>query len=202
MIAPQITAHFKKVDQTLFQTAQKIELVDLPQIEAQDYFKELCDSIVSQQLAGKAAATIFERFLNLFPNHQPTPESVLALTDEQLRSVGLSRAKATYIKDLAMKVMDGTIELTHLQELADDKVIEELTAVKGIGRWTAEMFLIFGLGREDVFSTGDLGLVNAIKRLYRMESPSQLDLEQLSLKWAPFRSTASRILWKSLLLKD
>lgn len=198
MIDQKILKHFQKTDPVLFTVAQKVELNIYSQIKPEDYFRELADSIVSQQLSGKAATTIFNRFLDLFPKRNLNPKAVLKIPDEKLRGVGLSRAKASYIKDLAAKVLDGTIELSHLQDLDDEKVIEELVAVKGIGRWTAEMFLMFTLGREDVFSAGDLGLMNGIKKLYGIEKPTKEQLLELESKWKPYRTTASRILWKSL----
>lgn len=202
MIDQKILKHFQKTDPVLFSMAQKVELNIYSHIKPEDYFQELADSIVSQQLSGKAATTIFNRFLDLLPDHQLTPQAVLKITDDKLRSVGLSRAKASYIKDLAAKVLDGTTELSHLQDLDDEKVIEELITVKGIGRWTAEMFLMFTLGRKDVFSAGDLGLMNAIKKLYGIEKPTKEQLQELEKKWTPYRTTASRILWKSLEVID
>jgi DNA-3-methyladenine glycosylase II len=202
MISPKIKAHFKQVDPVLFSLIDQIELIEREPSLPEMYFEELCDAIVSQQLAGKAAETIFMRFKGLFPKGQISSKKVLKLKDEQLRGVGLSGAKAAYIKDLAQKVESKELKLGKLPNLSDEEVIEELIKVKGIGRWTAEMFLIFSLGREDVFSKGDLGLVNAVKKLYKIsEKPTLEELEKISARWSPHRSLASRILWKSLTLK-
>ena len=195
----RIKAHFRKVDPILFGVINKIELVSRQLPNSDQYFEELCDSIVSQQLAGRAAETIFNRFKSLFPKSKITPAKTLRLKDEDLRKVGLSRAKAAYIKDLAQRVNSGELNLEKISQLSDEEVITELTKVKGIGRWTAEMFLMFTLGREDIFSVGDLGLNNAIVRLYGLkDKPTKVYLEELSFKWSPYRSMACRILWKSL----
>jgi DNA-3-methyladenine glycosylase II len=199
-----ILKHFKKSDPVLFKIAEQVDFPEQKIVEVEEYFITLIESITSQQLAVKAADTIFGRFLDLFPDRLPTPERILKLSDEKLRGVGLSRAKTNYIKDLAQKIYDGELELAKLTEMSDEEVIAELTKVKGIGRWTAEMFLIFALGREDIFSAGDLGLINAIKKLYGIEKPTvasaKADLEKLTEKWKPYRSFASRLLWKSLKL--
>ncbi len=195
----KIKSHFKKVDPILFKMIGKIELVNRELPKSDQYFEELCDSIISQQLAGKAAETIFNRFKALFPKGKITSAKTLRLKDEDLRKVGLSRAKATYIKDLALRVENGELDLAKLQTMADEEIIDELVKLKGIGRWTAEMFLMFTLGREDIFSTGDLGLNNAIVKLYGLkDKPTKVYLEELSFKWSPYRSLACRILWKSL----
>ncbi len=194
---PKIISHFKKQDPMLYAYIAKIEPLDpFAKKETESFFEELCDSIVSQQLSGKAAATIFSRFKNLFPRGKITPARTLKISDEQLRSVGLSRAKASYIKDLAQKVKDKKLNLEKLVLLDDGGIIQELIKMKGIGRWTAEMFLIFTLGREDVFSIGDLGLRNGLKKVYGEKNAEQL--EKIIKSWSPYRSYASRILWRSL----
>lgn len=164
-----------------------------------DFFRDLCESIVSQQLSVKASDTIFKRFLSLLPNSQLTPENVLKIPHEKLRSCGLSNSKSLYIKDLASKVIDGTVELDKLPAMINEEIIAELIKVKGIGRWTAEMFLMFALARPDIFSAGDLGLRNAIMRLYGLKRiPTEKKLIAIAHKWSPYRTYACRVLWRTL----
>lgn len=192
--------HFRKVDPKLYELALKIELFKLPL--PQDYFVDIVDSIISQQLSGKAALTIFERFKKLFPKGGITPQKLVAIPDEKIRERGISYSKIRYLKGVAQAVLNKEINLEKLKEKPDEEVINELIKLKGIGRWTAEMFLIFTLLREDVFSSGDLGLKNAIIKHYKLKNPKEKDLLKISSKWSPFRSLASRILWKSLEIKE
>ncbi len=167
---------------------------------SKNYFESLTDAIVSQQLSGKAAETIFKRFKALFPGNKfPTPAQVLVKSDAELRSVGVSGSKASYIKNIAAGFEDGSLDFKYIDKKTDEEIIEMLVKVKGIGRWTAEMFLIFSLGRLDVFSFGDLGLRNAVKKVYGLrKDPSPKKLKQLSAKWRPHRTAASLYLWASL----
>ena len=162
-----------------------------------DYFRELTESIIGQQLSIKAADTILSRFYKLMKG-PIAPRKVLKLKDEDIRKAGISYQKISYIKDLAKKFDDDEIEFHKFNKLTDEKIIEELIAVRGIGRWTAEMFLIFGLGRPDVFSYGDLGLRRAIEKLYKIKDLEEVEAIRISEKWKPYRSVASRYLWKSL----
>ena len=162
------------------------------------HFFSLMRAIVYQQLSGKAASTIFDRFLKLFPNEDPTPDRLLALTDEQLRSVGLSRQKSAYLRDLAAKVHSGALPLEDVDTMSDAAIIEYLVQVKGIGRWTAQMFLMFKLGRADVLPDLDLGIQNAIKRAYRKRKCSPKDVLRIGSKWSPYSSIACWYLWRSL----
>ncbi len=192
-------AHFKKVDPKIYKVANSIEdFQDLPNRHGDDYFVDLVDAIVSQQLSGKAASTIFGRFKKLFKGDKISPPAVLKLTDKKMRAAGMPYSKIRYIKDLAHKVVSHEINLKKLDKLTDSEIIEELILVKGIGKWTAEMFLIFTLKRPDVFSHGDLGLNNAIKKIYRLNDYSMLKVENIVSKWCPYKSMASRILWHSL----
>ena len=165
-----------------------------------NYFESLADAIMSQQLSGKAADTIIKRFKALFPKVKfPSPKQVLAKTDTELRLVGVSGAKASYLKNLAAAFEDKSLNFRSIDKKTDEEIITMLVAVKGIGRWTAEMFLIFSLGRPDVFSFGDLGLRSAVKKVYGLrQDPSPKKLTQLSSRWQPHRSTASLYLWASL----
>lgn len=163
------------------------------------HFQALTRSIIFQQLSGKAAGTIFSRFNALYPDGSPTPEAVLATSDETLRAVGLSRQKVAYLRDLASKVVSGELPLDHVETLSDDDLIAHLVQVKGIGRWTAQMFLMFRLGRPDVLPELDLGIQNAIKRAYRKRKrPTPKDVKKIGAKWSPHSSVASWYLWRSL----
>jgi DNA-3-methyladenine glycosylase II len=166
-----------------------------------DYYRELVDSIISQQLSVKASATIIKRFIILFDDSFPTPEQILQCDIDELRAVGLSRAKANYVLDLALHILEGKLAPERLPDLPNDEVIRELIAVKGIGEWTAHMFLIFSLGRLDVLATGDLGVRIAMKRLYDMpDVPKPDEMRAIAEKyhWHPYESVACWYLWKSL----
>jgi len=164
------------------------------------YFFVLCDAIISQQLSIKAAATIVRRFRELFADTRyPTPSQVLATPDEKLIGAGISRAKTHYIKDLAGKYLSGAIKYRSFGKLDDEEIISELVSVKGIGRWTAEMFLIFSLNRLDVLPVQDLGLQRAVRIRYRFdESPSSSQIIEIGERWRPFRTVATWYLWRSL----
>ena len=164
-----------------------------------DAYGALLRTIVGQQLSTKAARTIHERVLGLFGGRTPTPEELLAVAEEDLRGAGLSRRKATYIRDLAAHVQDGELELDRLDELSDEEVIEEIVAVRGLGRWSAEMFLMFHLERPDVFSGGDLGLRRAIQVAYGLEEmPTPDEADERAERWRPHRTLAAVYLWESL----
>lgn len=159
-------------------------------------YEELVESIIGQQLSGKAADTIFKRFLNIFENKFPNYEILLKTDVEKLRAAGMSYSKAQYIKNIAQAFKDKTIDIDEIKKMSDEKVIETLTKIKGVGKWTAEMTLIFVLQREDVFSVGDAGLKRAIKNLYKIEDTKEI--LKLTEKWKPKRSHASWYLWRSL----
>jgi DNA-3-methyladenine glycosylase II len=168
--------------------------------QRKDHLSALVGSIVSQQLSTKAAATIFGRFTGLFPDHHiPHATAIDAIDDATLRSVGLSGQKVSYLRDLSARIAAGTLNLDELDSLPDEVVIERLTAVKGFGRWTAEMFLMFRLHRPDILPVGDLGIQNAIQRLYRLRKrPTPKRMMQLGEVWKPYRSVASWYLWQTL----
>lgn len=159
-------------------------------------FEELIESIISQQLSMKAADTIFARFKNLFGKKFPTPKQVLKMEDEKLRSCGMSFAKVSYVKSVANAFISDLIDIEKIKKQSDEEVIEELTQIKGVGRWTAEMILIFTLNRPDIFSIGDLGIRNAIRNLYGITDKKEI--LKLSETWKPYRSTACWYLWRSL----
>lgn len=192
-------SHFKKVDSKLHSEILRVSPLKFSK-RKRSRFETLVESIISQQLSVKASDTIFKRFVALFPlGRFPTAEQILEIEDARLRQAGLSFQKISYLKDLSAKVLSKELKLRNLHRLSDEKVIVELVKVKGIGRWTAEMFLMFNLEREDVFSFGDLGLQNAIKKIYRLKSkPTQKQMEKIVKLWAPYKTIASRYLWKSL----
>ncbi len=160
-----------------------------------EYFENLVREITSQQLSGKAASTIYGRFKEKVG--KVTPENVLKRRDSTLRACGLSFAKISYVKDLAKKVRSGELELNKLNKLTDEEVIEELIKVKGIGRWTAEMFLMFGLARPDVFPIDDLGIRKGTNKLLKKALTTE-DMGTISLGWKPYRTVASWYIWKLL----
>ena len=163
-----------------------------------DPFQALVHAIVSQQLSTKAAATIAGRFDALFDD-APSPAGVAAVSDPQLRAVGLSGQKVGYLRDLCGRIQSGSLPLEKLETLPDHEVIDLLTQVKGIGRWTAEMFLMFRLHRPDVLPVGDLGIVKAVQRAYRLrKTPSAARLMKIGEPWRPYRSVACWYLWASL----
>ncbi|HWI18233.1 MAG TPA: DNA-3-methyladenine glycosylase [Vicinamibacterales bacterium] len=191
--------HLMKADPKLRVVIKRVGPCTLHAFAPRDPFETLCMSIASQQLSTKAAATIFGRFRDLFPKRRPTPERVMTLTDEEIRAVGFSRPKVAYLKDLAARVLDGRLDLRGLKKHADDEVIQQLVAVKGIGRWTAEIFLMFRLGRPDILPADDLGLMNAAQRVYGLRTrPDAKQLRKMGEAWSPYRSVAAWYLWQSL----
>jgi DNA-3-methyladenine glycosylase II len=164
-----------------------------------DSYGVLVRAIVGQQLSAKAAATIFERVRALYDGEVPTPEQLLETDEESLRGAGLSGRKVEYLRDLAGHVVSGELEVERLGDLTDEMVIEEITAVRGLGVWTAHMFLIFHLEREDVLPVGDLGIRNAIKAEYGLdEPPTPQEMERMAEPWRPHRTLACLYLWESL----
>jgi DNA-3-methyladenine glycosylase II len=164
-----------------------------------DAYGALLRGIVGQQLSTKAARSIYDKVLALFRGKTPTPRQLLKASEEDLRAAGLSGRKVEYVRDLAHHVLDGELELDRLAELGDEQVIEEIVAVRGLGRWTAEMFLLFHLERPDVLSGGDLGIRKAIQIEYGMEEmPTPQETAAFGERWSPHRSLASIYLWESL----
>ena len=189
--------HLKRADPILRRVIEQVG--PCPVKPGRDRFGMLTKSILHQQLAVAAASTIVGRFCAIYGDGRfPRPEEVLRTPPRKLRAAGVSRQKAGYLKDLARKVSDGTISFRRYGRMTDEEVIENLTQVKGIGRWTAEMFLLFALGRPDVWAIGDLGLQLAVKNLYGLRKhPSPKRMVQVAKPWQPFRSVASWYLWRS-----
>ena len=191
--------HLKKSDPVM---AEIIERVGSCRMQfGKPTFHALAESILYQQLNGKAAATIFERF-TIRAGDPLTPKGILKLTDAEMRGVGLSRQKTAYLRDLAEKTKAGLVEFECLPELPEAEVIAHLTQVKGIGVWTAHMFLMFTLRRPDILPTGDYGIQAAIKKHYKKRKwPKPAVMEKIAKPWAPYRSIACWYLWRSLDMK-
>jgi len=171
---------------------QKYGSCTIKPIKKSMYFEDLVDAICSQQLSGKAAKTIFDRVKKLLT--KINPENILLKTDQELRDCGLSWQKVSYIKDLSSKIINTELQIKHLDKLGDEEVVQELIKVKGIGRWTAEMFLMFSLGRLDILPKDDLGINKALKNLKILPKDTE--------KWKPHRTVASWYLWRSLENRD
>jgi DNA-3-methyladenine glycosylase II len=193
-------------DPTMAALMERVGMIDLEKrLERRgeerpaDAYGALLRAIVGQQLSTKAARTIYLRVLDIFDGTTPSPEQLLEASEEDLRGAGLSGRKVEYVRDLARHVLSGELELDHLDELSDEAAIEEIVAVRGLGRWTAEMFLLFHLRRPDILSGGDLGIRKAVQIEYGFEEmPSPEEVERLGERWAPHRSLASIYLWESL----
>jgi DNA-3-methyladenine glycosylase II len=196
--AKKIIDHFKKVDPIIYQHIKVFNYSNwIKPALPNTYFQRLCREIIGQQLSDKSSAPIIKRFRKLFGSKKITPSRVLGQSDTSLREVGMTWAKASYVKNIARAFLENKL-LTRLNELKDNQVITELTKIKGIGPWTAEMFLIFTLGREDVFSHGDLGLKRGLEKLYNLKNPSRIKIESITTRWMPYRSYGSIALWRSL----
>lgn len=193
----EILGHFQKNDPILFRVAKKFKFSNSQR--GNNYFADLCEIIIQQQLSEKAGEVIFEKFKRLYPGGMITPKMTLQLRDGDIRNSGPSNSKIKYIKRLAQEISDNKINLRKLEEMKDEAVIEELVKLHGIGRWSAEMFLMFSLNRADVFSYGDLGLRKAIQKLYKLKrEPTKKQAEKIANRWKPYRTYACRILWHSL----
>lgn len=192
-------AHLKRADPVLAELIARVGPFRMQQRRTGTHYDALVRSIVYQQLSGKAAGTIHRRFCELYPNKRPRAEHVLSTDDARLRSAGLSRQKIGYLRDLSARVAEGSLPLAHLGRLSDDAIIEHLVKVKGIGRWTVQMFLMFRLGRPDVLPELDLGVQNAIRRAYGLATrPTPKEVLAIGEKWRPYASMASWYLWRSL----
>jgi DNA-3-methyladenine glycosylase II len=188
--------HLSRHDAVL---APVIERVGLCRIRPhKNYYQELVESIISQQLSVKAADTIFKRFLDLFGGKFPAPARILVTEHEKMRGVGLSNAKASYVRDLAQHIVDNKLELEKFDRLSNEEIIAELTAVKGIGEWTAHMFLMFAMARLDVLAVGDLGIRVGMQELYGLKSlPDAAEITKIATKnqWHPYETVACWYVW-------
>jgi DNA-3-methyladenine glycosylase II len=191
--------HLRKADPVMARMIRHVGPCTFMQRAPGSHFAALTRAIVFQQLSGKAAATILRRLHGLYGDRAPTPTELLATSDHALRSVGISTQKARYLRDLAAHVEDGRLPTAKLGRLSDERIIEALTGVNGIGRWTAQVFMMFRLTRPDVLPDGDLGIQKAVMRAYglrRMPTPERV--RKIGAPWAPYRSIASWYLWRSL----
>jgi DNA-3-methyladenine glycosylase II len=197
----KILNHFKKTDKKVHDIIKDMDFGKWKKVikEEEDYFINLTRSIIGQQLSGKAASTIISRFEELFPKKKISARYILKFSDNKLRGVGMSYSKVSFIKDLATKTINGEISFKNIDKLTDEEVIIHLTKVKGIGPWTAEMFLMFSLARPNIFSHKDLGLNRAIQKLYSFKKPPTIkQVEKIISKWEPYKTYASFALWHSL----
>jgi DNA-3-methyladenine glycosylase II len=191
--------HLKKADPVMRAIIERLGPCQMEFGEPQ--FHSLAEAIIYQQLNGKAAVTIFKRFKEL-AGDPLTPEGILKLTAEQMRTVGLSKQKSSYLVDMAQRARRGELDFSRLPRMTDDGVIEHLTQVKGVGVWTAHMFLIFTLRRPNVLPVGDFGIRMAIKKHYRKRKlPNPAQMEKIAKSWEPYRSVACWYLWKSMDVK-
>jgi len=188
--------HLKKADPVLCAIIERIGPYRIEYDEPR--FHSLAEAIVYQQLNGRAASTIFKRLTDL-AGDPLTPEGILKLTEAQMRGAGLSKQKLSYLRDLAEKAHSGQVDFARLPDLPDEEVIKQLTQIKGIGVWTAHMFLMFALRRPNVLPTGDYGVQMAIRKHYRKRKlPKPKDMEKIAKSWEPYRSVACWYLWKSM----
>ncbi|MCW6159794.1 MAG: DNA-3-methyladenine glycosylase [Candidatus Micrarchaeales archaeon] len=185
-----------KKDRKLAMIARRVGYLRIPLHD--NYYEALIRSIVSQQISWAAANAILRKLESLYGGRLPTPGQFLRTRMDRIRSAGISPQKYSYIKDLAQKIEDGHVELAKFGKMADDDIVEELDDVKGIGRWTAEMFLMFSLGRTDVWPVDDLGIRHAVMRVYNLrKEPDRVRMVQIGEKWRPYRSIAALYLWHS-----
>lgn len=195
--AAQAMSHLKAIDPVIARVIDQVGPLTLTR--RPERFPALARAIIFQQLAGAAALAIYRRVVKQIGGGRfPTPAMMLKASDEMMRAAGLSRGKMAYLRDLAVHVRDGALNFHRFARMADDEIIAELTRVKGIGRWTAEMFLMFNLRRPDILPVGDLGFRNAVAKLYRMRNPpTPKELADFGERWRPYRSAAVWYLWQS-----
>jgi len=197
-------AHLQQSDPRLKQLIDRIGVIEFTNSPPSDLLTALAQAIISQQISTSVAATIYQRLLQLYQQSDSplTAQSLLDTPEETLRRIGISRPKIRYLKDLAEKILQGFPTLQELAMMEDEAVIQTLIQIKGVGRWTAQMLLIFYLHRPDVLAADDLGIRNAIVLLYNLNSaPDPKTIEKIAQKWQPYRSIACRYLWRSLTLK-
>ncbi len=161
-------------------------------------FEALVEAIITQQISDSAGKSISLKFKNLFREKYPTPYDVIKLSKDEIQSVGLSKMKAEYIFDISQMVVNKKLNFQIFKKMSDEDVITELTKIRGIGKWTAQMYLIFALGRMDVFPLGDLGLINGIKKLYGLENPSTYEILEITNNWIPYRTIGTWYIWRGV----
>ena len=192
-------AHLRRADERIARVIASVGPCRFTHRTEGTHFDALLRAIVYQQLSGKAASTILGRVLAIYDGRYPTALELLGTPDERLRAAGLSRQKLTYMRDLARHVHEGMLPVDQLHELDDAQIIEALTAVKGIGRWSAQMFLMFRLGRPDVLPEQDLGIRKGLQRAYRMRKlPTPARVQAIGARWSPYATYACWYLWRSL----
>ena len=192
-------AHLRKADERIARVIEQVGACRFTRRAEGTHFDALLRAIVYQQLSGKAASTILGRVLAIYGGRYPAAAELLATPEEQLRAAGLSRQKLSYMRDLARRVHEGLLPVDRLDALADAEIIEALTAVKGIGRWSAQMFLMFRLGRPDVLPELDLGIRKGLQRAYRMRKlPTPKKVQAIGARWSPYSTYACWYLWRSL----
>ena len=192
------TQHLASADPVMARWIEKVGPIHL-RARRVPVFQSLVQAIIYQQLNGKAADTILARFLKLFGDGFPSPAGILASTPEQLRSAGLSKPKAKYVRGVAEKAVDGGLpSLADCDEMTDAEIVEKLTELNGVGRWTVEMFLIFNLARPDVLPVHDLGVRRGFQIAYRRKMPEPEQLEKFGQRWKPYRTLAARYLWRAV----
>ena len=198
----QATEHLRAADPVLRDLIDRVGPLDEEarrRGRPDDAYGALLRAIVGQQLSTRAARSIYARLIELFGGHVPAPAELLAVEPDALRAAGLSRAKVAYLRDLAERTRTGELELDHFAELPDDEVSAQLLAVKGLGRWTVDMFLMFHLRRPDILASGDLGIRRAVELAYGLPArPSIAEVEVVAEPWRPYRTTACLYLWTSL----
>jgi DNA-3-methyladenine glycosylase II len=191
--------HLKSIDPVMAEVIDAVGKCTLVPRTEWTHFDALLRSIVYQQLSGKAAATIHGRVLELIGDGEGTPRRIVDTSHDKFRAAGLSNAKASYVRNLAEHVLDGSLPVETLHELTDDEIISALTQVKGIGTWSAQMFLMFRLGRPDVLPTTDLGVQKGVQRAYKLRKlPTPAQVLRRGEKWAPYRTVASWYMWRVL----
>jgi DNA-3-methyladenine glycosylase II len=195
----KVLAHFKKNDPRIYLYLKGIPgLERLAEKKPDEYFSRLCRSIIFQQISGKAGDAILKKFLLLFPKRKITAKKVLSLEGEKMRQAGISPQKLKYLRSLAEHFIEKKIRVEDFNKLSEEEIISELVKVKGIGRWTAEMFLMFTMARENVFPFGDLGLKNGLMKVYGFKKyPSQKRIERIVSCWSPYKTYGCLALWRS-----
>jgi DNA-3-methyladenine glycosylase II len=189
-------AELSRLDPVLADLLEQIEPIEITLQE--DLFVSLASAIVGQQLSNRVAEVLWERLVSI-AQEPLSPKTLLSMEEESLRTIGISYSKIKYLQALSSALMDGSLDLDRLHLLEDDEIIAQLTSVKGIGPWTAEMFLIFSLGRIDVFSAGDGGLQRAVKWLYQLDqTPGIEEMKRISRRWKPYRTIAALYLWRAI----